>query len=67
MRAPVAVGELVRLREADYRYGVGDLVLRVTSGPTDPVDPGWMDITGAEIAWNDQRGHQRQAQTLPSR
>jgi hypothetical protein len=31
---PVGVGDVLHLREPDYRYGAGDLRLRVTAAPS---------------------------------
>ena len=60
MIPPVNVGEFIRLKEPDYCYGRGDLVLRVTAVPARLVDPEWVDIKGIEIYWNGQRGNERE-------
>ena len=53
----VAVGELLRLRESQYRYGAGDVTIRVTVVTAVASDPEWMDVTGIEIGWDgDRRG-----------
>ena len=60
MKPPVSVGELVRLKEPDCCYGVGDLVLRVTGVPDRLTEPEWVDIRGFEVLWNGERGKERQ-------
>ncbi|WP_426503002.1 hypothetical protein ACPPVO_36000 [Dactylosporangium sp. McL0621] len=57
---PVRVGDVLRLREADYRFGVGNLRLRVTAAPAESPEPGWMTVTGMEILWNGKPGTERQ-------
>jgi hypothetical protein len=56
----VKAGELVRLKEPDYCYGLGDLVIRVTEVPAHLTDPEWVDIKGTEIAWNGATMQERQ-------
>ncbi|WP_433221476.1 hypothetical protein ACQP00_20735 [Dactylosporangium sp. CS-047395] len=57
---PVGVGEVLVLRETDYRYGTGELRLRVTAAPTQSPDPHWMTVSGVELRWNDQPGVERE-------
>jgi hypothetical protein len=59
---PVAVGELLRLRDVDYRYGSGALVIRVTGVAEVVADPDWIDIRGIEIDWNGNRLGERSVQ-----
>jgi hypothetical protein len=59
MKSPVNVGDLVRLKEPDYCYGVGDLVLRVTAVPERLTEPDWIEIEGVQILWNGDRGNGR--------
>lgn len=39
MTPPVKAGDLIRLKEPDYCYGIGDLALRVTDVPAQLSDP----------------------------
>ena len=55
----VAAGELLRLRESQYRYGAGDLTIRVTAVAAVASDPDWVDVTGIEIGWNGDRHGKR--------
>ena len=50
---PVSVGAVLDLSDADYRYGVGRLRLRVTSVPERQQTFGgeWMCLHGVEIDW----------------
>ncbi len=47
-------GDLVKIPEAHYRYGVGDLVLRIREvGQVQRVvDEDWQVLTGMQIGWN---------------
>ncbi|MFC7548003.1 hypothetical protein [Plantactinospora sp. GCM10030261] len=52
MRAPeVAVGQVVHIPEPDYRYGTGELILRVTAvGQVEQLADGpWLDLSGIEL------------------
>ncbi|WP_432829334.1 hypothetical protein [Dactylosporangium sp. CA-092794] len=60
MVPPIKAGDLLSLREPDYRYGAGELTLRVTVPPVESPDPEWMTLTGVEILWNGDRGRERQ-------
>ena len=57
-RAPRPVlprpGEVLKIQENDYRYGFGELVLRVTAvGSVMTLDDGdWLTVVGTHIAWN---------------
>ncbi|WP_271190069.1 hypothetical protein [Dactylosporangium matsuzakiense] len=57
--APVGVGEVLVLRETDYRYGAGELRLRVTAVPTQSPGPEWMTVIGVELRRNGQPGAER--------
>ena len=53
MTTPVKVGDVIRVREPDYCYGLGDLVLRITAFVgSDVADPEWVTLKGIELAWN---------------
>lgn len=60
MTLPVEVGELIRVHESDYCYGLGDLVLRVTQVWRSPTNTLWLLIKGIELAWNGQQLGERQ-------
>ena len=57
-RAPRPViprpGEVLKIHEDNYRYGLGELVLRVTAiGSVLRLDDGdWLTVVGVQIAWN---------------
>lgn len=59
MRPPVTVGELIRINEEDYCYGLGALTLHVTEVPARLQEPDWVDLRGIEIAWNGERRRER--------
>lgn len=51
---PPIVGALVTIPEDGYKFGTGELVLRVTAmGPVS--GQGWVRLTGHEIGWQGQR------------
>jgi hypothetical protein len=58
----VRVGQVLRVPEAHYLYGTGELVLRVTT-----VDPDlarytgleWAGVRGVEVRWDGSDGDQR--------
>ncbi len=58
----VRVGQVLRIPEAHYLYGSGELVLRVTH-----VDPGldrypgleWVRVKGVEVGWDGSDGQPR--------
>jgi hypothetical protein len=54
-------GQVLKIPEADYLYGVGVLTLRVTDvrGEVDP-RLRWLRIRGVEILWNGQEGAERE-------
>lgn len=54
MILPVRVGDTVTFKEADYCFGSGDMTLRITELPSDHLPSGsdWIQVTGAQIAWN---------------
>jgi hypothetical protein len=57
-RAPRPViprpGDVLKIHEDNYRYGVGELVLRVTAiGGVTLLDDGpWLTVVGIQVAWN---------------
>ena len=57
--APIKVGELLNLAEADYLYGVGAIRLRVTEVAARQNLPGWIEVDGVEIRWDSERGDTR--------
>lgn len=52
---PTKVGDLLHLREPDYCFGTGTLVLRVTAAPVPTRDPEWISVQGIEIGWSGDR------------
>ena len=54
MTAPVRPGDVLKIPEADYLYGIGDLVLRVTEvySMQHLLDGDWLALKGVQIAWN---------------
>jgi hypothetical protein len=60
-RAPVAVGELIDLKEYQYRYGRGPLRLRVTAigDTTASADPHWLELSGVPVRWDGSDGQLR--------
>jgi hypothetical protein len=58
----VRVGDVLHLREADYRYGAGPLVLRVTAVADQQCDPEWVTLRGVEIRWTGAPGDERTTQ-----
>ena len=55
MNGPLKVGE------ADYCYGLGDLILRVTAFvASDLPDPQWVTLRGVELTWNGREKSERQ-------
>ncbi|MEV1285919.1 hypothetical protein [Micromonospora sp. NPDC049679] len=60
---PVAVGDVIRISEADYCYGRGELHLRVTHVPAGADLPGleWINLLGVELRWDGTDGRHRQA------
>jgi hypothetical protein len=66
-RVPVHPGDLVRLGEADYRYGRGDLTMRITRIRTDISqwpDREWIWLEGIPIRWD---GSEDQTRTVLAR
>jgi hypothetical protein len=54
------VGEVIRVPEADYAYGLGELTLRVTHVDPDPhPELEWLRIRGIEIRWDGTDGKNR--------
>jgi hypothetical protein len=47
----VVVGQVVRVAEPDYRYGIGELILRVSIvGQVEQLADGpWLNLTGTEL------------------
>ena len=52
MTPPIQPGQVLKLAEADYLYGVGDLALRVvTTGKTQRLPDGeWLPVKGIQLA-----------------
>lgn len=50
----IKVGDIVRAKEPNYRYGEGPLLLRVTAvGPSQHEPDGvWQEVRGHQIGWN---------------
>ena len=47
------VGDIIKVGEPDYCFGLGDLVLRITAFvASDVVDPEWVTLKGVALAWN---------------
>jgi hypothetical protein len=59
MTTPVRVNDLLHLKEPDYCYGVGDLVLRVTGIGNPSPGTEWLEIMGHEIDVNGIQGRER--------
>lgn len=59
---PVRVGQVLRLAEEDYRFGVGTLTLRVTGLlHVQELDDGpWLYLRGTAIRWDGGDGESRQ-------
>jgi len=47
-------GDVLKIQESDYRYGIGALVLRVTAvrAVVQLEDGDWLTVAGVELAWN---------------
>jgi hypothetical protein len=60
---PVKFGDVLRLGEADYRYGTGFLVLRVSEVLDVQLlnDGPWVNVRGVELRPDGSPGEQRQA------
>jgi hypothetical protein len=59
---PVKVGDIVKITEADYCFGLGDLRLRVTAVAPDRLgrpEPGWVYLTGFTVTWNGEEQDER--------
>ena len=54
-------GDVLRIPEPHYLYGVGLLVLRVTQvGPVERLPDGeWLTVEGMQLGWNDTELHAR--------
>lgn len=59
---PVRVGQVLRLAEEDYRFGTGQLTLRVTGLlHVQHLDDGpWLNLRGITIRWDGGDGESRQ-------
>jgi len=57
--AVIRLGEQLRFREHEYRYGVGDLLIRVTQIMNDSIIANWIEIKGIEICSNGAQGTER--------
>jgi hypothetical protein len=58
---PVKAGDVVTIDEANYLYGTGTLVLRVTEvGVLRALPDGlWLSVRGVEIRWDGRDGAER--------
>lgn len=56
-------GDVLRIHENNYRYGVGELVLRVTAvREVQHLDDGdWLTVVGVQRAWNGADLSEREA------
>ncbi|MDT5030532.1 MAG: hypothetical protein QOC94_703 [Actinoplanes sp.] len=47
-------GEVLKIHEDNYRYGIGELVLRVTEVRSVQLlpDGDWLTVTGVQLSWN---------------
>jgi hypothetical protein len=54
MTAPIQPGQVLKIPEVHYLYGLGDLVLRVTEvGAVERLPDGdWLKLRGIQLAWN---------------
>ncbi len=48
----VRPGDTLDLRDEDYRYGAGELQLRVTRPAEPSIFPGWVTVYGREVHWS---------------
>lgn len=55
----VEPGDLLRLADAEYRYGDGPLTVRVTAVFREQPDPEFLHIQGLQILWDGSRGKKR--------
>nr|MDT0657611.1 hypothetical protein [Micromonospora sp. DSM 115978] len=60
---PVRVGDLIRIPEADYCYGLGELLMRITVVPASAHVPGleWVELAGVPIGYRGREGTPRSA------
>jgi hypothetical protein len=47
-------GDVLKIQEENYRYGLGELVLRVTQvrSVRQLADGEWLTVVGVQLAWN---------------
>lgn len=47
-------GDVLKIHEDDYRYGLGELALRITQvGSVQQLADGeWLTVVGVQLAWN---------------
>jgi hypothetical protein len=59
---PVRIGQVLRLAEEDYRFGIGPLTLRVTGllHIQELADGPWLYLRGVTIRWDGSEGETRQ-------
>jgi hypothetical protein len=60
MSGLVQVGDVITVEEPDYRYGLGQLTLRVTAIVSHP-EPGWIQLKGIQIYPSGAESHERYA------
>ncbi|MDG4831108.1 hypothetical protein O7627_17580 [Solwaraspora sp. WMMD1047] len=60
---PVRVGDLIRIPESEYCYGVGELLMRITVVPASAHVPGleWVELAGVPIGHRGREGDPRSA------
>lgn len=60
MTAPIRAGQVIRVPERHYCYGIGTLTLRVTEvDPRPHPNLEWIRIKGVEIRWDGADGDHR--------
>jgi hypothetical protein len=59
----LSIGDVIKVGEADYRYGTGELHMRVTHVPKEIDTRGleWVQLMGVEIRWDGSDGKHRNA------
>jgi hypothetical protein len=60
---PVKIGDIIRVGDEHYRYGVGPLILRVIEiGEVQQLDDGpWLNLRGVQVRYDGGDGDERQA------
>jgi len=62
MTRAIQPGQVLKIPEAHYLYGLGDLVLRVTEvGTVQRMPDGdWLKLKGVQLAWNGTEMRERE-------